>query len=73
MKTRRIIAILTIAAGILMSLTLTANAQSKVINGHCYFNGNDIISDFSSKTIADGVKGLEPGDDVTFKVEFKNK
>ena len=72
MKLRRIITILTITAGLIMSFALTANAESKVVNGHCYFNGKDIVSDFSSKTIADSVKGLEPGDEVTFKVEFKN-
>ena len=72
MKLRRIITILTITAGLILSFALTANAESKVVNGHCYFNGNDIVSDFTSKTIADSVKGLEPGDEVTFKVEFKN-
>ena len=72
MKLRRIITILTITAGLILSFAFTANAESKVVNGHCYFNGNDIVSDFTSKTIADSVKGLEPGDEVTFKVEFKN-
>ena len=72
MKLRRIITILTITTGLILSFALTANAESKVVNGHCYFNGKDIVSDFSSKTIADSVKGLEPGDEVTFKVEFKN-
>ena len=58
--------------GLLLGLPAFASAESTTVNGHCHFNGNDIVSDFDSDIIADSIRGLEPGDDVTFKVEFKN-
>lgn len=72
MRTKRIIAVLTILMAMAMAFAAASNAETKTVNGHCYFTGSEIKSDFSSKTIADSVRGLEPGDEVIFKVEFKN-
>ena len=48
-------------------------ADSSNGSGTCYFNGNEIVSDFSSGSIADLVSDLQPGDDVTFVVDYTNK
>lgn len=72
MRMRKAIIVMTLALGLLLGLPAFACAESTTVNGHCYFNGDDIVGDFNSNTIADKVRGLEPGDDVTFKVEFKN-
>ena len=73
MRKQHIIVVMMLTLGLLLGLPAFANAESTTVNGHCYFNGNDIISDFDSNVVADKVRGLEPGDDVKFKVEFKNK
>ena len=73
MRKQHIIVVMMLTLGLLLGLPAFANAESTTVNGHCYFNGNDIISDFDSNVVAAKVRGLEPGDDVKFKVEFKNK
>ena len=73
MRKQHIIIVMMLTLGLLLSLPAFASAESKTVNGHCYFNGDDIVSDFDSNTVADSIRGLEPGDDVKFKVEFKNK
>ena len=67
--------ILTLAMSfvMVMGLTLSVSAESEEVIGHCYFNGNDIISDFDSDVVAKTIEGLQPGDDVTFRVEFTNE
>lgn len=54
-------------------MTTSVFAESSNGSGSCYFNGEEIVSDFSSGTIADSVSNLQPGDDVTFTVEYTNK
>ncbi len=72
MRKQHIIVVMMLTLGLLLGLPAFASAESTTVNGHCHFNGNDIVSDFDSDIIADSIRGLEPGDDVTFKVEFKN-
>lgn len=55
-----------------MGLTLSVSAESDEVTGTCYFNGSDIVCDFDSNVVAETVQGLEPGDDVTFTVEYTN-
>lgn len=53
---------------------LTAQAES--LNGGsgwgARFTGDDIESNFTSSQIADAVSGLQPGDDITFRVDVEN-
>lgn len=66
--------ILTLAMSfvMVMGMTLSVSAQSDEVTGSCYFDGSKVVCDFDSNVVAETVKGLEPGDDVTFKVEFTN-
>lgn len=75
MKIRRTVMILTMALMLLLGMTVSVNAEKKKVDGHCWFDGGSTIEseDFHDDTIATSISGLEPGDDVTFLVEFKNK
>ena len=77
MKRKRLIytLALTLALSVVMLIGMSQSvwAESDEVTGYCYFNGDDIVCDFDSNVVAKTVKGLEPGDDVTFKVKFKNK
>lgn len=73
MKTKRFITVLALTLTMIMGLTAFANAESSNVNGYCYFDGDDIVCDFESDVVADTIKGLEPGDDVTFTVKYENK
>ena len=73
MKNIRKKLLLLVTAGLLAALTATpVMAEHKDLNGSCYFDGTKIVSDFDSKQIADAVTNLQPGDDVSFTVEYKN-
>ena len=67
--------ILTLAMSFVMvvGMTLSVSAESNTVTGSCYFDGSNIVCDFDSNVVADTVKGLEPGDDVTFTVEYTNE
>ncbi|MBR3376768.1 MAG: hypothetical protein IKG44_03700 [Mogibacterium sp.] len=67
--------ILTLAMSfvMVMGMTLSVSAESDVVTGSCYFDGSNIVCDFDSNVVAETVKGLEPGDDVTFTVEYTNE
>ena len=73
MKTKRFMTVLALTLSMVLGLAISANAESNKVNGYCYFNGNDIVCDFESDVVADTIRGLEPGDDVTFTVKFENK
>ncbi|MBP3898951.1 MAG: hypothetical protein J6D57_14110 [Mogibacterium sp.] len=73
MKTRRFMTVLALTLAMMLGLTAFVNAESTSVDGYCYFNGNDVVCDFESDVVADTVKGLEPGDDVTFTVKYENK
>ena len=64
---------LALSVVMIMGMTQIASAESDEVTGHCYFNGSDIVCDFDSNVVVETVKGLEPGDDVTFKVKFENR
>ncbi len=70
-KTRSMI-ILALTIVMMLGMTTLVKAESSTVNGECYFNGNSIISDFDSDKVNDTIRGLEPGDDVTFEVKFTN-
>lgn len=63
-----------LAAMILMALLSTAavSAESYELNGSAEFTGEEITSSFKTGEIADAVTDLQPGDDVSFMVEYKN-
>ena len=64
---------LLLTAGLLIGMTVTpVMAEHKDVNGSCYFDGKKIVSDFTSQEIADAVTSLQPGDDVSFIVTYKN-
>ena len=66
---------LTLLLSVALAAVLTATpvlAESKEINGSCYFNGTKIVSDYTSQEIADAVTNLQPGDDVSFTVTYTN-
>ena len=71
-KTRSMI-ILALTIVMMLGMTTFVNAESSTVNGTCYFNGNDIVCDFDSNKVNDTIRGLEPGDDVTFEVKFTNE
>ena len=75
MRMKHATVILTIVMAMLLAMTAGASAESTQVDGHCWFDGGSTIesNDFSDDTIASSIRGLEPGDDVTFKVEYKNK
>ena len=75
MRMKHTMMILTMSVLLLLGMTISVSAESQTVNGHCWFDGGSTIEsdDFDSNTIATKVRGLEPGDDVTFRVEFKNK
>ena len=75
MRMKHTMMILTMSVLLLLGMTISVSAESQTVNGHCWFDGGSTIEsdDFDSNTIATEIRGLEPGDDVTFRVEFKNK
>ena len=75
MRMKHVTVILTVAVAMLLIMTAGASAESTKVDGHCWFDGGETIvsNDFSDDTIATSIRGLEPGDDVTFRVEYKNK
>ena len=73
MKIKRTMIVLALTLTMMLGLTISANAESKKVDGYCYFNGSDVVCNFESDVIADTVSGLEPGDDVTFEVTFENR
>lgn len=74
MKILKNISILAIAliTGAAM-VSADASALSNKIDGSCYYDGNKIISDFDSGKVSTAITNLQPGDDVTFTVEYTNR
>lgn len=64
---------LLLAAGTLVGMTVTpVMAEQRDINGSCYFDGKEIVSDYTSQEIADAVTNLQPGDEVSFIITYTN-
>ena len=70
---RRFMMILALTMALVIGLTSGVFAESKEVTGYCYFDGDEIVSDFDSDIVVKTVRGLEPGDEVTFKVKFENQ
>ena len=63
-----------LAAGVLALglLSVPVNAESYSVDGHCEFNGRDIVSDFDTGVLVKAIENLQPGDDVSFTVSYTN-
>lgn len=72
-KTRSKIVVLALTMVMVLGATLSTSAESYEENGSCYFNGKKIVSTFSSESVNDMIRNLEPGDEATFEVEFENR
>ena len=70
---RRFMMILALTMALVIGLTSGVFAESEEVTGYCYFDGDEIVCDFDSDIVVKTVRGLEPGDDVTFKVKFENR
>ena len=74
MKNFRKTCILALALITAIAMTgISASALSQSVDGSCYFDGSDIVSDFDSGEVATTISNLQPGDDVTFTVEYSNQ
>ena len=71
-KTRKILPVLALTLALIAGMSGSALAESYEYDGVCTFNGKEMVEDFSSKTVADAVRNLQPGDDVTFTVQYVN-
>ena len=74
MRRIRMISILALALITAIAMTgVSVSALSDEMDGSCWYDGSNIVSNFDAKEIADAVTNLQPGDDVTFTVEYTNK
>ena len=72
MKMKHLMITLLIAITALLAAGGTAFAQSYNFNGNCSFDGEDIVSDFTSDDWAAQQGDLEPGDSVDYVIKYKN-
>lgn len=70
---KRTAAALLLAAALIAASALSVCAESSSIDGSCTFDGRKISSDISSEAVAKAVSELQPGDEVTFTVEYTNE
>ena len=56
-----------------LAMPATAFAEPSTYDGNCWFDGKTLQSDFESGVVADKVTNLEPGDEVTFTVQYTNR
>ena len=76
MTTRIKAAILAVVATALIALPCTAFANTIPVssNWNVTFNSNaQMVDDYSAKTWADDISGLQPGDDLTFEVKLHHQ
>ena len=71
-KTKKILPVLALTLALVIGMSSSVLAESYKYDGTCTFNGKEMVEDFSSSTIADAVSNLQPGDDVTFTVQYVN-
>ncbi len=69
----KILPVLALALMMVMSMSSAVLAESTSYDGICTFTGSKMVSSFDSAQLASAVSGLQPGDDVTFTVEYKNR
>ena len=74
MKKIKKLSILALAVITALAMTgISASAVSSDLYGSCHFDGSSIVADFDSGQIAQAVTDLQPGDDVSFTVEYTNE
>jgi len=73
MKIRRSLMALSLAALMTAGMTMTVSAETAQYEWESVFNGNSIVSNFDTEEIAEAVSNLQPGDDVTFEVSYRNE
>ena len=71
-KTGKILPVLGLAVMLTLGMTGTAFAESYDYDGVCNFDGSKMVESFDGDSIASRVSNLQPGDDVTFTIEYKN-
>lgn len=71
-KTKKILPVLALTLAMIAGMSGSVLAESYEYDGICIFDGKQMQESFSSKEIADAVTNLQPGDEVTFTVEYKN-
>lgn len=54
------------------SLTVQAESFKGSNNWLCTFDGDEMKSNFASEQLADDMKNVQPGDNITFEVEIQN-
>ena len=70
--TKKILPVLALALVMIIGMSSSVLAESSSYDGTCTFTGSKIVSSFDSAKVASMVSGLQPGDDVTFNVQYKN-
>lgn len=74
MKIRRsMILALGLTLLMVLSMCLTASAESSGYDWESRFNGSEIVSNFDSSEVAKAVSDLQPGDSVSFEVSYVNE
>ena len=71
-KIRNILPVLALALVLTAGMSLSAMAESYNHDGICTFTGSKMVESFNSNEIANAVSNLQPGDDVSFTVQYKN-
>ena len=72
-RVSKIVPVLALAMMMVIGMSSAVLAESTSYDGICTFTGSKMISSFDSSELASAVSGLQPGDDVTFTVEYKNR
>ena len=71
-RTTRFLPVLALTFILILGMTVSASAESYDYDGICTFTGGRMVSSFSNAEVAKAVENLQPGDEVTFTVEYKN-
>ena len=70
-KTKKILILLT-ALVTCLCMSSVSFAESHSFTGACAYNGSTIDGDFTSDVFAASQSSLEPGDDLTYTITYKN-
>lgn len=71
-RTTRILPVLALALALIASVPNYAAAETTGHDGMCVFTGKTMEENFDSAKIAKAVTDLQPGDEVTYEVTYKN-
>lgn len=72
MRKYHITAVLLMSLILMVGLSSTCWANSYKFDGKCKYNGNEITANFSTDEWAAQQGELEPGDELTYTVKYKN-